>query len=125
MFENQSGIKLHEAAKISYVTIQELKSGGTKMPRYETICKILNAVPKLNARWLLLGEKPMFIEEEMDAGIVEEPALEYMKRSSLYNYPILVDEVEELRKTVKELRGVVEEMQNRIKSMNNKTEKKA
>jgi prefoldin subunit 5 len=48
-----------------------------------------------------------------------------MKRSSLYNYPILVDEVEDLRKIVKELRKTIAELQETIESMNNKTEKKA
>jgi len=127
LIENQKNTKLEVSAEIPYMTIKGIKEGRSN-PGFETLTKILNVFPRLNARWLILGEEPMFLsayDNPQELSLVEDPALEYMKRSSLYNYPILVDEVEDLRKIVKELRKTIAELQETIESMNNKTEKKA
>jgi hypothetical protein len=118
--ESQSGRKLHESANLSYVTVNDLKNDGVKMPRYDTISKILVAFPRLNARWLILDEEPMFLPylgTELSGYAVHEPAVEYMKRSTLYNFPLLVEEVEELRKILAELRKSVAEMQAELKTL--------
>ena len=109
--ESQRDTRLFKVLEISEMTIRSIVEGGN--PSYKTIVKILNAYPTLNARWLLLGEEPMYIHEksyekqEMQMSRVEESAVGYMRQSTLYNYPLLVREVEELRKIVEELRKSV------------------
>jgi len=50
------------------------------------------------------------LPEEDGSSAVHEPAANYLRRSPLYNYPILVEEVEDLRKSVNELRKTVERL---------------
>lgn len=51
------------------VSINESKSQISKYlnekgkPGYDTMVKIMNKFPDLNGRWLLLGEKPVFLRE--------------------------------------------------------------
>jgi len=110
--EHQRGKKFDEITNIKYSTIKSNQEGKAN-PSYENIVKLLEAYPTLNARWLLLGEEPMYLHEksyekqEMQMSRVEESAVGYMRQSTLYNYPLLVREVEELRKIVEELRKSV------------------
>jgi DNA-binding phage protein len=112
LIENQRGTKLSKVLGIHEMTIRSIVEGGN--PGYKTIVKILEAYPTLNARWLLLGEEPMYLqgnsygESSSGLSLAEESAVEYMRGSVLYNFPLLVLEVEALRKTVEELRKIVE-----------------
>jgi len=112
LIEAQQNRTLKKIAEITDQTYHGIKS-GRNYPNYETITKILNVIPRLNARWLILGEEPMFLpvfQDEDGSNAVHEPASSYMRRSPLYNYPILVEEVEEIRKSVEELRKSVESL---------------
>ena len=69
----------------------------------------------------MLGEEPMFLlgEATGETMQVNEDAVSYMKSSSLYNYPLLVDEVQALRKSVAELRKTVEELMEKVDMLEN------
>jgi hypothetical protein len=117
--ESQRAIKLEESAEIPYMTLRGIKEGRSN-PSFDTLIKLLNVFPSINARWLILGEEPMFMPylgTELGGYAVHEPAVEYMKRSTLYNFPLLVEEVEELRKILAELRKSVAEMQAELKTL--------
>ena len=113
--EQEYGRKFDEITNIKYTTIKSNQEGKA-FPSYENIVKILEAYPTLNARWLLLGEAPMYIQGSSygesigGTSLVEENAVEYMRGSSLYNFPLLVLEVEYIRKTLEELRKTVQEL---------------
>lgn len=54
---NEVAIKIGESnAKLYYIV------GGKSRPGYETIRQILTAYPRLNANWLLKGQKPILHE---------------------------------------------------------------
>ena len=118
--ENQRGKKLDEAADIPYSTYVNIKN-GTSSPNFATMYKLLVHFPMLNGRWLVLGEEPMFLlgEATGETMQVNEDAVSYMKSSSLYNYPLLVDEVQALRKSVAELRKTVEELMEKVDMLEN------
>lgn len=65
--EGLTAAKIAEIAEVQPSAVSHMLSGRNN-PGYDFICKILGAFPKLNARWFILGEQPVYNDSPLSAG---------------------------------------------------------
>lgn len=80
---NSQGIKKELFYENTGITSSNFKGkGAISEIGGDKIAKILTMYPHLSARWLILGEGPMIIDQEY-APVVSDAELKYKKRCSL------------------------------------------
>lgn len=121
--------KFSELSGMSQATVSNILNGVTKDPKADFFQSIARIWPEVNLRWLLLGEKPIFIEfnpvlmvNETEQAPVYESADEKKQllnmlqnqQETLANISRMINEIPALRLEIDELKRRLNEYEIKL-----------